>query len=107
MSAMRGFLIGAIFLVGSVPSCKEREVRRAEVDVARAQIKNLKIAVQRHRWKHNVYPTSLDEVATYLEDGKIPTDPWGGPFIYDVIGDGFRIYSKGPDRTAGTDDDVK
>ena len=57
----------------------------------------------------------------YIEGGKLPVDPWGSPFEYEFgIGESFegeegdsaaasdfpRIFSLGPDRQAGTADDV-
>lgn len=51
-------------------------------------------------------------VGPYLKDGKIPNDPWGNPLQYEYIEatDGgmatFRVYSWGPDKEDGTDDDI-
>ena len=46
----------------------------------------------------------------YVEGGKIPPDPWGEPYQYRCPGvhnkDGYDLWSKGPDRTDGTDDDI-
>jgi general secretion pathway protein G len=44
-------------------------------------------------------------------DGKFPVlDPWGEPYQYRYPGTrnktGYDLWSKGPDRTDGTDDDV-
>ena len=40
----------------------------------------------------------------------VPNDPWGNPFQYKCPGrfntDGYDVWSFGPDRTDGTDDDV-
>jgi general secretion pathway protein G len=42
--------------------------------------------------------------------GKIPLDPWGEPYQYRYPGthnkDGYDLWSKGPDKTDGTDDDI-
>ena len=49
----------------------------------------------------------------WLTDGKIPVDPWGNELKYEYIGPNdsgqpeFKIYSFGPDRTEGTEDDIK
>lgn len=41
---------------------------------------------------------------------ELPTDPWGEPYQYRFPGeknpDGYDIWSKGPDRTSGTADDI-
>ena len=46
----------------------------------------------------------------YLKDNKIPNDPWGEPYQYRYPGvknkDRYDLWSKGPDRTDGTDDDI-
>jgi general secretion pathway protein G len=46
----------------------------------------------------------------YLQDNKIPTDPWGEPYQYRYPGvknkDRYDLWSKGPDKTDGTDDDI-
>jgi general secretion pathway protein G len=46
----------------------------------------------------------------YLQDGKIPADPWGEPYVYRYPGthnkNGYDVFSKGPDRAEGTKDDI-
>ncbi len=46
----------------------------------------------------------------YVEGNKIPPDPWGEPYQYKCPGvhnkDGYDLWSKGPDKTDGTDDDI-
>ena len=46
----------------------------------------------------------------YFSDSKIPLDPWGEPYIYRYPGvhnkNGYDIFSKGPDKTEGTADDI-
>lgn len=46
----------------------------------------------------------------YLGDPKIPLDPWGEPYVYRYPGtknkSGYDIFSKGPDKTEGTADDI-
>lgn len=45
-----------------------------------------------------------------LKGNKLPVDPWGEPYAYRYPGvknkGGFDIYSKGPDKTEGTPDDI-
>jgi general secretion pathway protein G len=42
--------------------------------------------------------------------GKFPLDPWGEPYQYRCPGvhnkDGYDLWSKGPDKIDGTDDDI-
>jgi general secretion pathway protein G len=94
-------------IIGVVGVSVVSYLKDAEIGVAKAQIKNLKTAVQRYRQVNSTYPASLEEVAKYMEDNKIPKDPWNEPYIYQTSGEGFTIHSKGPDKQDGTEDDVK
>jgi general secretion pathway protein G len=46
----------------------------------------------------------------YLTDAKVPLDPWKQPYVYRYPGTknktGYDIFSKGPDKTEGTQDDI-
>jgi len=46
----------------------------------------------------------------YLADGRMPLDPWGEPYGYRYPGtknkNGYDVFSKGPDKTEGTKDDI-
>ena len=46
----------------------------------------------------------------YLQENKLPVDPWGEPYQYRYPGvknkNGYDLWSKGPDKTDGTDDDI-
>jgi len=46
----------------------------------------------------------------YLQDTKLPLDPWKEPYVYRYPGTknktGYDIFSKGPDKTEGTKDDI-
>ncbi len=48
----------------------------------------------------------------FLENKRIPTDPWGNELSYDLVDDEDggqtpRVYSSGPDGEPETDDDIK
>ena len=94
-------------IIGVVGVSVVSYLRDAEKGVAAAQIKNLKTAVQRFRQKNSQFPQSLEEIAEFMEDKKIPKDPWNEPYIYQIRDDGFTLHSKGPDKQDGTEDDVK
>ncbi len=67
------------------------------------------LALQRYRLEKGSYPATLDELkqSGYLD--ALPADPYSnGPLTYKVTGDGFTLYSVGPDfadsgGTPGTD----
>jgi general secretion pathway protein G len=46
----------------------------------------------------------------YGEGSKPPVDPWGEPYQYAYPGThnkgSYDLWSKGPDHTSGTDDDI-
>lgn len=94
-------------IIGVVGVSVVSYLKDAEIGVAKAQIKNLKTAVQRYRQVSGQYPQSLEDIAKYMEDKKIPKDPWNEPYIYQIQDDGFSLHSKGPDKADGTEDDVK
>jgi len=51
----------------------------------------------------------------FLKKGQIPTDPWGNELKYELVEDAssesggptFHIWSLGPDKQEGTDDDIR
>jgi len=70
-----------------------------------------------HLWafksQHGRCPHSLTELAVVsgfetacLGSDATVTDPWGEEFVLERIGQNCEIYSKGPDRLPGSDDDV-
>ncbi len=46
----------------------------------------------------------------YITESKVPLDPWGEPYQYASPGTHnkatYDLWSKGPDKTSGTDDDI-
>jgi general secretion pathway protein G len=46
----------------------------------------------------------------YLKGDAVPTDPWGNPYLYrfpaERSGDGYDLYSVGPDGRDGSEDDI-
>jgi general secretion pathway protein G len=46
----------------------------------------------------------------YVEGDRLPLDPWGEAYVYRYPGTrnprSYDLFSKGPDRTADTDDDI-
>lgn len=50
-------------------------------------------------------PESRPAIYLICEKG-IPCDPWGTPYAYETVGEGYRLASLGVDQEAGTWDDV-
>lgn len=79
-----------------------RNIDEANVGTAKAQISNLKSALVSFKLKNKKLPQSLDELGTSgILDGKVPSDPWGNPYVYTVDGSKFTIVSYGADGRAG------
>ncbi len=110
--------------------------KKADVRTAQAQIGNLASALKMYAVDMKTFPSTeegLDLLVSrpedealarnwdgpYVEGGKLPLDPWGSKFEYEFgavegadedaesgTGDFPRIFSLGPDRQAGTGDDI-
>ncbi|MBN1697779.1 MAG: type II secretion system protein GspG [Spirochaetales bacterium] len=84
----------------------------AQKTTAKQHIGTFKVALQMYLAQNRSYPDQsegLDSLKPYIQDGKIPKDPWGHEYIYMVPGpDGvdYGIQSYGPDGAEGGDDDI-
>ena len=99
--------------------------RRANIDAAKSQIGLFKVPLSLYRMHLNAYPATaqgLEALRTeptdamqgkwdgpYLED-PVPLDPWGNPYQYECPGsqnpDSYDVWSWGPDKVDGTEDDI-
>lgn len=83
---------------------------------ARAQMKELRTALELSYLTNARYPESLADLTVPAAAGeapivsRIPDDPWGHAYVYVVEESesypSFRLYSLGPDGLEGTDDDL-
>ena len=105
-----------------VPKFTKRS-EQARVTAARTDIATMELQLDAFEIDTGRYPTSdeglkaLVEQPTdtddwhgpYLKRG-VPNDPWGSPYVYRCPGEhnttGYDLYSFGPDRTEGGDDDI-
>lgn len=105
-----------------------QKLKKANIQAARTQIYQLSQALDAYRLDHGNYPSTeqgleaLIQAPTtgripkaypsdgYLRQKSLPNDPWKEPFNYTSPGvnnsDSFDIWSKGPDRDDGTEDDI-
>lgn len=83
------------------------------VDEVRAQfgVACLTQRVEQYRRLNGGYPASLDDLDSVPVavdcrplDGAV--DTWGTPWAYALDGESYRLWSAGPDREAGTSDDL-
>ncbi len=90
---------------------------KAKAKSTKAQLVNLKNAVQQYYMDMSSYPTSLQELITntgnekwngpYLEAKNLPKDGWDNDFIYTIPGADnmpFDIDSLGADKQSGGTD---
>lgn len=95
--------------------------RRAQIDAARTQIGLFDSAVRMYDAGVNSFPATqqgLEALRSAPADAAgwsgpylttdIPADPWGQPYQYELSSDGetYRIWSTGPDKVDGTEDDI-
>jgi general secretion pathway protein G len=101
--------------------------KKANINSARTQIGLFRTPLEMYSLDMNCFPTTeqgleaLREAPSGLADqskwgpdpyleGKIPLDPWGSPYQYQCPGrrnqNSYDIWSWGPDRQDGTNDDI-
>jgi general secretion pathway protein G len=97
---------------------------QAKITAARTQLAYFETALDAFEIDMGRYPTNVEGLRALVEkptsnaDGwqqpylknTIPQDPWGGEYTYRYPGqynqDGYDLYSYGPDRKLGGDDDI-
>lgn len=96
---------------------------QARLTAAKTQIATFGTALDAYEVDVGSYPkgrNGLQDLFTQPRDaqnwkgpymkGEIPNDPWGSPYIYECPGkqnlSGYDLYSSGPDKRDGTDDDI-
>jgi len=95
---------------------------RPQITAAATDVSNMKVALDMFKADVGRYPTAAEGLNVlvnrpagvagwqhpYLD--KLPTDPWGEPYVYRCPGSKgktFDLLSCGPDGVAGTADDIK
>ncbi len=115
-------------LVGLVVSNTDKIFGQSQEAVTRIFVRDsLKTPLVRYRIDLGDYPATNEGLAALLTSttsnadrwrgpyldvsgGKLPVDPWGQPYEYRYPGvkniGGYDLFSKGPDKTAATADDI-
>ncbi len=91
-----------------------KSLDKSRVNTTKAQLVNLKSAVQNFYMDCAEYPSSLDDLMNktsnerwdgpYLDSKNLPVDGWGSQFVYSVPGEDdmpFDIISYGADKSSG------
>lgn len=101
---------------------------KAQVNVARIFIQTgLRTSLEKYKMELGSYPSTAEGLAALYaapasggdrwrgpyadsDGGKLPLDPWGEAYQYRFPGTKnkgkYDLFSKGPDKTEGTEDDV-
>ena len=115
-------------LVGLVVSNTDKIFGQSQEAVTRIFVRDsLKTPLVRYRIDLGDYPATNEGLAALLTSttgnadrwrgpymdvsgGKLPVDPWGQSYVYRYPGvknvGGYDLFSKGPDKTAETADDI-
>lgn len=111
-----------LVILGSMAGIFIRSARKkANIDAARSQIGLFENSISLYELHMMQYPSSnegLQALLTpagdstnwagpYLNKPTVPLDPWGNPYQYQLQdAETYRIWSFGPDRVDGTEDDI-
>ena len=69
---------------------------KRDQSIATLDLDHLALLLKAYKARHGQYPDSLADLAKYAGYA-LPTDPFSGqPYVYKPTGDGFHIYSWGP-----------
>lgn len=115
-------------LAGLAISNSDKIFGQSQEAVARVFVRDsLKTSLVRYKIDLGDYPSSNEGIAAlitapngksdrwrgpYIESpgGKVPNDPWGEPYRYRYPGTknkgSYDLYSIGPDKSDGTEDDI-
>lgn len=122
-------MVGILALLATLLITKTEGIfGNSQQTIARIFVRDsLKTALERYRMDLGSYPTTAEGLAVmmtapanaagnwrgpYAETpgGKPPLDPWGEPYQYRCPGTqnktGYDLFSKGPDKTEATADDI-
>ncbi|MDD2699148.1 MAG: type II secretion system major pseudopilin GspG [Arcobacteraceae bacterium] len=83
----------------------------AKVKITCIEMKNIAQAIKMYKIDNSSYPSTSEGLnilieKKYFEDGKLPKDSWGNPFIYTDGENGFELISFGGDKSEGGSDDI-
>ena len=81
------------------------QLKVAQTKTATLDLRALSNGVDLFHVETGQYPEAMTElVPKYIHD--IHKDPWGSEYQYAHTGDGYDVYSYGPDKQQGGSDDI-
>jgi general secretion pathway protein G len=101
-------------LIGILAGQVQKQFKKAKVKEARIQMAEIGKALDIYLTDCGSYPTSEQGLGALLEAPpdcknwgpdayikKMPTDPWGTPFVYEMHGNNYTLKSLGDDKREG------
>jgi general secretion pathway protein G len=81
------------------------QLKEAQIRTAKLDLKAISNGIDLFHVETGQWPDSLSQlVPKYIKD--LHKDPWGSEYSFVRNGDGYEIYSYGPDRAQGGGDDI-
>lgn len=81
------------------------QLKEAQIRTATLDLKSISNGVDLYHVETGQFPESLGQlVPKYLKD--LHKDPWGSDYAYVRSGEGYDVYSYGPDKAQGGGDDI-
>ena len=101
-------------LAGAMGYALVGQGNQARIDLTYTKMETIKQALDTYNIRNGSYPTTTEGllllVPGYLEGERALEDPWKMPFAYyspvQGVTQGFDLRSNGPDKQAGTEDDI-
>lgn len=111
MSLIEVMIVVAIIAIvtGAVAVLAMEQLRRARIETAHTAVRTVRTAAQAYFTTDvsGACPSMGDLVsARLLDSGSATADPWGSGFLVACEGEDITVSSPGPDRAAGTTDDI-
>ncbi len=71
------------------------------------QMKSIAEVLKMYKLDKSVYPTTEEGLGVLeFDEGKMPKDSWGMPFVYIQEGKSFELISFGADKKENSEDDI-
>jgi general secretion pathway protein G len=103
--------------LGVGPAARQTRQHRSPHSIAVKELGALRIALERFQIDCGRYPTAAEGLTALVQDpgvaawagpyvNLVKPDPWRQRYGYRAATGGIVVFSRGPDRTAGTADDL-
>jgi general secretion pathway protein G len=81
------------------------QLKEAQIRTAKLDLKAISNGIDLFHVETGQWPDSLSQLQPkYIKD--LHKDPWGSEYAFIRSGDGYEVYSYGPDKAQGGGDDI-